>query len=78
MAVDDRGADLLGVEISGTGLHQQAAAAEALLDRVNASNVPTGLRELLWEPAHLYPDGVASSVRIERRPGVARLRRLSW
>ena len=30
MAADDRGADLLGVEISGTGLHYQAAAAEML------------------------------------------------
>lgn len=67
MAADDRGADLLGVEISGTGLHYQATAAE-VLSTASRDNVPAGLRELLWEPAHLYPDGVARSVRIKGGP----------
>ena len=31
-------------------------------------NIPAGLRELLWEPAQLYPDGVAGAVRIKGGP----------
>ena len=38
---------------------------------IAASSVPAGLRELLWEPAHLYPDGVAGSVRIRGGPPVS-------
>lgn len=67
MAADDRGAGLLGVEISGTGLRQQDTAA-AVLAGASRENIPTGLRELLWEPAELYPDGVAGSVRIKGGP----------
>ncbi len=67
MAADERGAALLGVEISGTGLRYQAAAA-TVLDGASRDNIPTGLRELLWEPAELYPDGVAASVRIKGGP----------
>ena len=47
MAADDRGAGLLGVEISGTGLRQQDTAA-AVLAGASRENIPTGLRELLW------------------------------
>ena len=72
MAADDRGADLLGVEISGTGLHYQATAAE-VLSTASRDNVPAGLRELLWEPAHLYPDGVAALGADQGWAGVARL-----
>lgn len=67
MAADDRGAQLLGVEISGTGLRYQDAAA-GVLAGASREKVPTGVRELLWEPAHLYPDGVAGSVRIKGGP----------
>lgn len=63
----DRGRQLLGVEISGTGLNQQEAAA-AVLSSASITNVPTGLRELLWEPAELYPDGIAGAVRIKAGP----------
>ena len=60
MAADDRGADLLGVEMSGTGLHYQATAAEDIGGPPR--QLPAGLRELLWEPAHLYPDEVWPAV----------------
>lgn len=62
-----RGTELLGIEISGTGIEQQPAAAE-ILTGASVERIPTGLRELLWEPAHLYPDGVAGAVRITGGP----------
>ena len=31
-------------------------------------DIPAGLRDLLWEPAHLYPPGIAGSVRIKGGP----------
>jgi len=62
-----RGAELLGIEISGTGVEQQPGA-RAILAGASAERIPTGLRELLWEPAELYPDGVATAVRITGGP----------
>jgi pimeloyl-ACP methyl ester carboxylesterase len=67
MAAHERGSELLGVEISGTGLRQQDAAA-AVLAGASRENVPRGLRELLWEPDELYPPGIAGSVRIKNGP----------
>ncbi len=62
-----RGDDLLGIEISGTGVEQQSNA-HAILAGATAERIPTGLRELLWEPAELYPDRVAGAVRITGGP----------
>ena len=67
MASHDRGRSLLGIEISGTGVRQQEAA-RAVLANASRENIPTGLRQLLWEPSSLYPDGVAGSVRIKSGP----------
>lgn len=67
MAASDHGAELLGLEISGTGWRQQDAAA-AILAGASRENIPAGLRDLLWEPAHLYPPGIAGSVRIKGGP----------
>lgn len=67
MAAERRGGDLLGIEISGTGIRQQDAA-RAVLAGASRENIPTGLRELLWEPGHLYPAGIAGSVRIKSGP----------
>lgn len=67
MAAEERGDELLGLEISGTGLRQQDAAA-AVLAGASRENIPTGLRELLWEPAQLYPPGMAGAVRIKGGP----------
>lgn len=57
MAAADRGADLLGLELAGTGLRYQAAARE-VLSTARPDHRPAGLRDLLWEPASLYPEAV--------------------
>jgi pimeloyl-ACP methyl ester carboxylesterase len=57
MAADERGSELLGLELAGTGLHYQAAAQRAL-SSAGPGKRPVGLRELLWEPASLYPEAV--------------------
>lgn len=61
MAADDRGADLLGLELAGTGLHYHSAAAD-ILRTARPDHRPVGLRELLWEPAQLYPADVLGGV----------------
>ncbi|MEZ0383305.1 alpha/beta hydrolase [Mycobacterium sp. pW045] len=61
MAADARGAALLGLELAGTGLRYQAAAAQAL-SNAGPGGRPVGLRELLWEPASLYPEAVLRGI----------------
>jgi pimeloyl-ACP methyl ester carboxylesterase len=63
MAVDERAehAGILGLEMAGTGL-QFADAASDIMKAATATGRPTGLRELLWEPAHLYPGDVLSGM----------------
>ncbi|WP_324290115.1 alpha/beta hydrolase [Gordonia sp. SL306] len=58
LAADEaRGAELLGLEVSGTGLEYQAAAQE-ILGGHERNAPPAGVRKLLWEPAALYPPGM--------------------
>lgn len=57
MAVDARRVALLGLELAGTGLHYRSAARQAL-SSAGPGQRPVGLRELLWEPATLYPEVV--------------------
>jgi hypothetical protein len=54
MAVDDRGSDVLGVELAGTGLNLHAGA-KTVLSQVTTTRPPDGLRDLLWQPTNLYP-----------------------
>jgi pimeloyl-ACP methyl ester carboxylesterase len=54
-------AGLLGLELAGTGLHY-ADAANEILKTATATTRPVGLRELLWQPAHLYPAEVLSGI----------------
>lgn len=61
MAAGNRGADLLGLELAGTGLHYHPAAAE-ILRTARPDHRPVGLRELLWEPAQLYPADLRGGV----------------
>ncbi|WP_102142124.1 alpha/beta hydrolase [Mycobacterium hubeiense] len=61
MAADQRGADLLGVELAGTGLRYQDAALD-VLKSATATRRPPGLRELLWQPADLYPAEVLTGI----------------
>ncbi len=57
MAVDDRGHDVVGVELAGTGLRYEDAAT-AVIGAATATTRPAGLRELLWQPTDLYPADV--------------------
>jgi pimeloyl-ACP methyl ester carboxylesterase len=63
MAADERAEDapLIGLELAGTGL-QYADAAREILKSATATHRPAGLRELLWQPAHLYPPDVLSGI----------------
>jgi pimeloyl-ACP methyl ester carboxylesterase len=57
MAADARGADLLGIELAGTGRHYHPAARE-ILKTATRERRPSGMRELLWSPEGLYPPEV--------------------
>ncbi|MFD6399154.1 alpha/beta fold hydrolase [Nocardia sp. NPDC060249] len=56
MAADERGAQLLGIELAGTGREHHPEAIRSL----TAGGPGRGdrLRELLWQPSHLYPTEV--------------------
>lgn len=49
--------EVLGVSLAGTGRRYHPGAQELLKD-ASPVNRPRGLRELLWEPARLYPPDV--------------------
>jgi pimeloyl-ACP methyl ester carboxylesterase len=61
MAADERGSTLLGIELAGTGL-QYDDTAKDILKTTTPTQRPTGLRELLWQPAHLYPHEVLNGI----------------
>ena len=63
LAADDRSehADVIGLELAGTGVEYHPATAE-ILKTATATQRPKGLRDVLWQPAHLYPDDVLSGM----------------
>jgi pimeloyl-ACP methyl ester carboxylesterase len=61
MAADEQAEHVIGLELAGTGVEYHPATAE-LLKTATATERPKGLREVLWEPAHLYPDDVLSGM----------------
>jgi pimeloyl-ACP methyl ester carboxylesterase len=62
MAADEtRRAELLGLSMAGTGQHYHPSF-RAQLTLATLPNRPAGLRELLWEPAHLYPADVVDGL----------------
>lgn len=64
MAADARGADLLGVEISGTGVtHQDQVTAEVADDEDPRVVRRRRIHGLLWTPEDLYLSGVKAFVR---------------
>lgn len=63
MAADERGGDLLGVELAGTGRHWHPAARE-LLKTATRQSRPAGMRELLWSPEELYPPEILTGVTV--------------
>lgn len=56
MAADERGANLLGVELAGTGRQLHPTAHEILAKA--SPRKPTGLQGILWRPTDLYPADV--------------------
>ncbi len=52
---------LIGVELAGTGLQYDDDAQE-MLKTATPTQRPVGLRELLWQPAHLYPAEVLTGI----------------
>jgi len=63
MAADQRGGDLLGVELAGTGRHWHPAAKE-LLKAATLQSRPAGMRELLWSPERLYPPEILTGITV--------------
>lgn len=57
MATRERGSQLLGLEIAGSGRRHQPAARD-ILRRPELKDVRKGVRELLWQTAYLYPTEV--------------------
>ena len=57
MAADERGADLLGIELAGTGRHYHHATRE-ILKTATRERRPAGIYEMLWTPERLYPPEV--------------------
>ncbi|MFW0785583.1 alpha/beta fold hydrolase [Gordonia sp. CPCC 206044] len=56
-AADERGGELLGVELAGTGVEHQPLARQ-ILGTHEGNAAPAGVRKLLWEPAVLYPQSI--------------------
>ena len=63
LAADERAATagVFGLAMSGTGLRYTERAGE-ILKKATVTLRPVGLRELLWQPAHLYPPEVFAAV----------------
>ena len=63
MAADERAehADVIGVELAGTGVEYHPETAQ-ILKAATATGRPTGLRDVLWQPTHLYPHDVLSGM----------------
>ncbi|WP_083410587.1 alpha/beta fold hydrolase [Mycolicibacterium rutilum] len=63
MAAGDRAADagVLGLALAGTGLRYADAAID-IIKTTTATKRPVGLRDLLWQPAELYPPEVLSGI----------------
>jgi pimeloyl-ACP methyl ester carboxylesterase len=60
MAADER-TDVIGLELAGTGVQYGAAMAD-IMKSVTATGRPAGLRDMLWQPAELYPPDVLSGM----------------
>lgn len=54
-------AGVIGLELAGIGVEYHPAAAD-ILKTAAATQRPTGLRDVLWQPADLYPDDVLSGM----------------
>lgn len=69
MAADERGAALLGLELAGTGLVRQERAVQRIAALVRDRD-RAGIRDLLWQPARVYPPELFGGRPIaDRAPG---------
>jgi len=59
----ERGSDLLGIELAGTGRHYHPAARD-MLKTATRDRRPSGLRQLLWQPETLYPPEVLNGATV--------------
>lgn len=78
MAADERGADLLGIELGGTGRRYHSAAKEVMKAAAERER-PPGVRDLLWQPLHLYPPDILRGVtNSAASPAYERQMALDW
>lgn len=62
LAADDEAArSVIGLELAGTGTSYSDDTAE-IMKAATTTGRPTGLREVLWQPAYLYPPDVLSGM----------------
>ncbi|WP_082965149.1 alpha/beta fold hydrolase [Mycobacterium sp. ACS1612] len=59
MAVEH--AEVIGAELAGTGVQYHSETA-TILETATATRRPTGLRDILWQPAEVYPTDVLSGM----------------
>ncbi|MBH0777982.1 alpha/beta hydrolase [Nocardia bovistercoris] len=57
MAADDRGAELIGLELAGTGVHKHPEAAR-IIEEMRYTRRTGGIKDLLWYPEYAYPPEV--------------------
>ncbi|WP_280263374.1 alpha/beta hydrolase [Nocardia abscessus] len=57
MAADDRGGELLGLELAGTGVHKHPEATR-VIEEMRHTRKAGGIRDLLWSPQDIYPPEV--------------------
>ena len=67
MAADPRGQDLLGIEISGTGVTQDPRSV-AIAGENGIRGTRGELRRLIWGPEELYPEWTRESQRMSATP----------
>lgn len=68
MAADERGADLLGLELAGTGRQHQPVAQELLWGANRGPGKrPAGVGKLIWSPHRLYPGDILGGATVAAR-----------
>ncbi|MEU5880546.1 alpha/beta fold hydrolase [Spirillospora sp. NPDC047279] len=82
MAAAERGRELLGLEIAGTGRQMQPRAAEIIGSRHNggdsALSAGPSLRDILWRPARLYPADLDPGLLASPAPSYEKASSVRW
>lgn len=78
MAAADRGADLLGLELAGTGRQHQPVAHELLWGaRREPGKRPPGVGKLIWSPSRLYAADVLGGGSVSARGSALEVKALN-